>query len=71
MAVLYEIVSDWCDRSLRQKHLEKEFGLRSRDELQEEDALNTKVPEIRRVGEILQKGKEKTAEVIEKLRNDE
>ena len=72
VAVLYEIVSDWCDRSLRQKHLEEEFGLRSKEELQEEeDALNTKVPEIRRVGEMLQKGKEKTAEVIEKLRNDE
>lgn len=73
MAFFYEIASDWTDRNLRKKHLEETFHLRPKEELEREteEANAEKVPEIRAFGEMLHKGREKTAEVIEKLRNDD
>lgn len=72
VAFLYEIASDWTDRNLRKKHLETTFGLPTKEELlkENEEARTPKVPEIRIVGAFLNKGKEKTTEIIEKFHNN-
>ena len=71
VAFAYEIASDWTDRNLRKKHLEKEFELIPEEEKRKVEAAEEapKVPEIRRAKEFCQKAAANISAGIEKLRN--
>lgn len=72
-AFVYEIVSDWTDKTLRQKHLETELGLRPKEEVQKEEEAEEnaeRIPEIIRFANFIRVARKRISSGIEKLRND-
>lgn len=73
VAFVYEIASDWTDRTLRKKNLDSMFGLRPQEEVQKEEAAEEaaeQVPEIVRLQAFLKKSQKNISAGIEKLRKD-
>ena len=71
VSFVYELVREACDQRLREKHLEKQFGLPSQEELAEQQSPPRQVqPETKRLGNFVQSNAEKFSDFIQKMKKD-
>ncbi|MCR5718000.1 MAG: AI-2E family transporter [Oscillospiraceae bacterium] len=71
VSFVYELVREACDQRLREKHLEKKFGLPSQEELAEQQNPPRQVqPETKRLGDFVQSSAEKFSDFIQKMKKD-